>query len=479
VSGANGIMTASVAATETALSHGWRRHAASISVLVAVAWWLGPVAWSTGGRDAHVVSVAAVLTAVAVVASRPHRVLSPAALMLALWLSVASFLVAALGSTGWAGATVAASYTSTTWLGVAVGAIVRSRPETNLLFAVSLSVAAAAEFARGWTAWWGGGNPAQPMIGTFYWWNPFAIFLVPGALIGLWLWLRSRRTIAGLGLLGLVLGTVGVVYSTSRASLACLVAGVVTLGVFAVVPVGRMRRSMRLVVATAVTFAVIYAIAGPPFFAHRQGPSAAINHRVQGQSLGQNGAYRLEFWREATAIFRAHPIHGGGYHSFAAEAHGRVPANWAISSLAHNGYLQALADGGLLLAVPFFLITAIVIVGSIRLLWSTWTTRSVSLRTVAIPVALGAVLLHAAVDFDWSYPADLAVAAMLGGLVVGASWRAHPCRRRHLWLLTVAAVGCLAVCVPTAWRGDLHTTLPALSERSAAIGHQASAESDR
>ena len=55
------------------------------------------------------------------------------------------------------------------------------------------------------------------MIGTFYWWDPFAAFLLTGTVIGLSFWLRRTGPVALFGLVGCMLGTIGLVYSTSRA----------------------------------------------------------------------------------------------------------------------------------------------------------------------------------------------------------------------------------------------------------------------
>jgi O-antigen ligase len=150
-----------------------------------------------------------------------------------------------------------------------------------------------------------------------------------------------------------------------------------------------------------------------------------------------------------------------------AESAGRVPRDWALSPLAHNGYLQALSDGGLLLGVPFLVAVLVVTALAMRLLWRAVRRRQFSLGGFVVPLVLLAVLAHSAVDFDWSYPADLALAAVLAGLVVAQP--RPPQRQKAVRLTTHRAVGALAtaaavatlvVAALAARPGDLGQNLP-------------------
>jgi uncharacterized membrane protein len=91
--------------------------------------------------------------------------------------------------------------------------------------------------------------------------------------------------------------------------------------------------------------------------------------------------------------------------------------------------------------------------------------------SLAVPVALAALLAHSFVDFDWSYAALFAMTAVLGGLVLGrvpvsdSSEPATPTVRSHsrvgLALLAVGVVT-LALSVYTARTGQiqLNVALP-------------------
>lgn len=446
---------------------GWsdlRRFAPEASVFAAAAWFLVAVARSWGGRESHVVSIGLLLLLAAVAIVRPWRILPLRMTVLGAAVAVCAVLVALVAPSGWAGAPVAASYVSAATLALLVAAVVMRRPTSVVGFGVLIAAAGGIEFAEAWFPWWGGQVSSEPMIGTFYWHNPFAAFLAPTAIVGLVLWIAHRRVLAALGCVAFTLATVGVMFSTSRASLACLAAGVLVVGVVTVRGSDRLRAGGRLLAAAGVATAASVVLAGPPFFPARASAAAAIADRTAGQSLGQNGGYRLEFWREALSVFGHHPLVGGGYHSLVAESVGRVPSEWPLSPYAHNGYLQVLSSGGLLLGIPVLLALLALVALTLRRLGRSLRRPTVDLAGLGIPVALGVVLLHAFVDFDWSYPANRAMLAVLGGVVAAGWLRARdvdPARRSIRWVLPVAALAVAAAAGAVgAWHGDLQQNLP-------------------
>lgn len=407
------------------------------------------------------VSIGALLTAAAVVLTRPDRVLARSALGFAIAVSTAAFVVALTAPTGWAGAPAAATYVVVSWTVVATAAAVRRDRRVGDLLVVAILAAALIEFAEGWLPWWGGRNPAVLMSGTFYWHNPYAAFMVPGAMLGMWYWLTCDSGRRALGLFATTLAAIGIVYSTSRATIACCLIGLLCLIV--VYPwSGATGKRWRLPVGLFVVAAGLTFISGPPFFPHWVGPLAATEARTAGQSLGQNGGYRLDFWREAIHVFERWPATGGGYHSLATASAGHVPAGWAVSPLAHNGYLQALSDGGLVLGVPFAAAAAILGWIALRRVVRAVRRREVGLLSFAVPLVLLAMLAHSAVDFDWSYPADFLLTALLAGLVLGprdTSPKAPP-RSRIVVAAVVLAVPLLLLGAWTARHGDSGRSLP-------------------
>jgi O-antigen ligase len=440
-------------------------HAGEAATWLAAAWWLIVVTRHWAGREAGVVSIGALLLLPAVVLARPWRWLPTPALYLAGAVSIAALAVALSAPTGWSGAPVAAAYVCAAWLAVCVAAVGRRAPDAVARLSVLVSIAALVEFAEAWLPWWGSEDPTRPLLGTFYWHDPFAAFLLPGAALALWQWNVGTRLVRLVGGLTLCLGAIGIVYSTSRATLACLGMALLLTVAIGLGDSGRLRWLLRsgggLVLAAAAT----YFVAGPPFFPHHQAAVAGIQQRAAGQSLGQNGGYRLEFWREALNLFTRHPWSGGGYHSLATESAGRVPHGWAISPFAHSGYLQPLADGGLLLAVPFLLACAGVAWLVVTSLVSAVRSRSTRTLGVALAVAVAAVMTHSAVDFDWTYAANLALFGLLAGLLFAArpvtktSRTAGQPRRAAVGFVTAVAAVTLVLSAIGARHGDLRENL--------------------
>ena len=397
-----------------------RTYAGPAAVIVAAAWWLVEVTRSWAGRDAPSVAVGAILLAIAVILARPDRVLPRPIVILATALSVGAFVVPLASDTGWAGAPDAAIYTCGAWLAVTVAAVVVTRPEPRLWLLIVVASSAPIEFMSGWLGWWGGEDPARPMVGTFYWHNPYAAFLIPGGLVGLAFWIWRERLFALLGLLAFTFAAVGIVYSTSRAGLAIFVLGVVLVAALVAVRPERWRGLRQFVLAGIVATAATFFVAGPPFFPHRASPLAAEHARAATQSLSTNTTQRFDFWRQAWAVFVHHPIAGGGYKSLVAQSAGVVPGDMPISAYAHNGFLQALGEGGLVLAIPFLLAAVALAVIALRCLFRGLVRQDLPPEVAVIAVALGCVMLHAGDDFDWSYAADFAMASILAGLLVGA-----------------------------------------------------------
>lgn len=438
----------------------------SAAVLAAAAWWLIVATRWWGGRDAGAVSGGALLTAVALVAVRPDRLVPRSALLTAAGTSVGALVVAATAPTGWAGAANAADYVCAAWTVVGVAAAVVRDPRIVRPLLALLMLGVFVEIEESWAAWWGGGDPAAPITGTFYWWDPFAAYLIPGTVVAYAVYLRGRRYAALIGLAGLVLGTIGLAYSTSRAAAACFVVAV------AAVSVCHMwrgwRAAGRVAAGLVITGIAAWFVGGPPFFPGSSGgvggsPLAGTTSRASGQSLSQNGGYRLQFWHEALRVFERHPIVGGGYHSLATESAGHVPHGWALSPLAHSGYLQAASDGGLVLAVPFLLGCGAIIMFVLFGLKSALVRRDASLTGFVLPLVLGALLAHSAVDFDWSYPADFVLVALLAGLVAGMRWRNSSAVGRPGRLTACAVlvgVVTLAIGAQAAWSGDMKLNLP-------------------
>ncbi len=219
-----------------------------------------------------------------------------------------------------------------------------------------------AQFAAGWLPWWGAQDPAKLFQGTFYWHNQVGIFL---AVIGI-LALAVAGSGGPLALLGWVVAPLcvaGTFFSTSRGSQLSLLLGfalvLALIGGRAVLP------RVKVLLTGALGVAVSVVLTGPPFFAERVSPAAGTAARSE--SFVGNGVTRLEDWAAAWQVFERWPLTGAGFDGFraATEAVG-VGHRAGRTAYVHNGFLQGLTDGGLLLGLPLLLVTLVLAVAVCR-----------------------------------------------------------------------------------------------------------------
>jgi O-antigen ligase len=426
-----------------------------LAVLGALTWWATVLTWATGGRDRHVVSVGVALVALAALLVRPWEKLPRLVCVAAVAPGCAGFAVCILAPTGWAGADSAASWTYAGLLALVTAAWAVDERRRELLLLV-LVLGPLGTFAKGWTAWWGGEDSTAPFVGTFYWHNQEAAFLMIGAVTGLVLALRGQPSTRVIGWLALALCGAGVVITTSRGTMMAL-----ALALLALIAVAVSRRAWRIAAQAVVSGLLVAATAtlltGPPFFAHRGSALGGITARSgSGETLGANSGHRLDDWSSALRVIRHWPFTGVGFHGFAS-ASAKVSDNGrgSLTPFAHNGYLQAFVDGGALLGVTVLLALGVAVVAAARGLAR--ARRVADWRTIGAGCTLLALLMHSGIDFDWSYPSLL---SGLGLVTALASPAVGTERRRTGWgfpLLWSALVG---LAVVGAWRGGMHLNVP-------------------
>jgi O-antigen ligase len=451
-------------------------HGLVLALLLMV---VAPLTLAQGGRDAGAAAWAAMVAVPALLVTRPWSRLPVRALALVAAVAVAALLVLPLTGSGRAGAVAALTYGVALACGVTVAAYART-PARRAAVAGVLCAGGVAQFGWGLVPWWGGADPSRPMVGTFFWHNPFAASMVAPALLGLALAIAGRRPWRAAGWVAAPLGAAGVVLSTSRATLALFVIGwlaVVGLSCWIAAP-GRERSRVVAsgLVATVLAVALTAVLPGPPLFETSTSPLAGASQRnASGETFNVNLAYRTQFWREAVLVFRHHPLAGAGYGRIAADVRGQVPAGWAVSSLAHSGPLQALGDGGLLLAGPLLVLLVCVGMALLRRLRPRGDPGlgaddpADRILVSAAVVTSGVLGLHTLVDFDWSYLTLAAQAAIVAGLAL-----AVPVRRRDAAaspprpdapLAGLAAVAVLVAAVVAgsvaAWGQQFHINAPA------------------
>jgi O-antigen ligase len=392
---------------------------------LAVAYLAIPFAQATGGRDPWALTKAAVVVLIALVAAKPWERLRIGSLALAVAVAVAALIVCLVTPPGWFGATRASAYGLAAGAFIAVAAYARSVRRACLIGGI-VAAAGAVQFCWSFVPWWGGRDQSAPMVGTFYWHNQFAAFLLAPALIALALLVSNRAPWRLVGWVVAPLATAGVVYSSSRGGLGILIVGWLTLGVLACRVKPNRGAFARLLAASVLAAGVTVAISGPPFFASGASPLAATQARASGgDTADANSAYRVRMWREAVTVFDHHPVAGVGYGGLQSSATKLTPTSWPRSPLAHNDYLQALAEGGLLLGVPFLAACIAIGVGLLRTLRSRARRRVLDVRTGMI-VGAFALMAHAVIDFDWTYPALFTLAAVVSAAAIAPALRRPP-----------------------------------------------------
>lgn len=435
-------------ASEALASQSRSELAEHVAMVVLLVFWAVPFTRATGGRGVHHELLFAGLMLVLLPAMRAWRAPARSVVMAGV-VSVAALLVCVFAPSHWYGSDVAAGYAIGAAVFVAARRYVRDA-ERRLLVATCVCLAALYQFEQAFVPWWGSRNAATEMSGTFYWHNPYAAFLLPGALLGVGLILLRRRPWSLVGWLSTPICTAGIVFSSSRATMAVLAVG---WALAAALCVRDKAGALRMAGAVTVTVGVLAILPGPPFFPHYSAPWTATTARAaSNESLAQNGEYRIQFWREAIDVTAHRPLVGSGYHDLADAGALYTPVAWARSPLAHNGYLQALSDGGLLLGLPVLLAAAAIIWWGLRRLLRALRARPDphDALEICIALALLALMAHSAVDFDWSHPSILIEVVLLAAATAPARAAA---RARFA---TGVALACLA--------GVLVVHIPALHE---------------
>lgn len=265
--------------------------------------------------------------------------------------------------------------------------------------------------------WGNAGDASIRWSSTFYWPNPFAAFLVMALPVALARMMRAGgiREAAAQGAAVILLGT-ALVFTGSRGVWIALAAA---LPVMAVVLRPRswgtaMRRVAVVVVLCAAAVTLLGRIGPAGGAGGPAGRAASIADPADPSVIG-----RLNFWGSALRIFADHPVVGTGPGTFGAAhpAYQRDPRFYARDP--HNLYLQFLAEMGLVGAAALILLLV-----SLAFLWIAALGAAVFPEHYSVVAGAGvsllAFLVHSAVDMDWSYPANPAMAFALVGLLGAA-----------------------------------------------------------
>jgi O-antigen ligase len=455
--------------------------AVAVSVLVAVI----PLTRASAVLRPWAVAAALLLLVPALAVARPWRSLG-ALHLLALAPAAAALVVCLTAPTGFDGVDEVAAYAYAGLLyllvvGHVLGARADQRPARLALLAGCVLVGALDQALTAWWPWFGGQDSSVLMVGTFYWHNQLSAFAGATGAFGLVLAVRGGRRLRLLGGVVAVVSVPLLLLSASRGGLLCALIAwtVVLVGSILALRSGRggRRRDPVTVVALPAFGLLLTALLSSPVL---MASSGAVSDNLEGrQSFGGNSWMRVEYAKAGFELAAVRPLTGAGFDSFHGAGSPLLPSGAQPTTDVHNGYVQAFSDGGLVLGgavvaatlAPFVLVLR-------RHRRASGPGAPVAPVGVAALLALGVLALHSAMDFDWTYPALLALYAVLAGLVVGT----HAPRRRpdddaaaatpESVTLLVAIVGVLLVALPASARSGVvngpGTDAPAWSRISTA-----------
>jgi hypothetical protein len=281
-----------------------------------------------------------------------------------------------------------------------------------------IGLGAALQLWTGWWAWFGAGGATSPMVGTFYWHNPFAAFMLAVCVTAAGIVVHGKRLDRRLVLATFAVASAagtGTIFSGSRACVALLAVSVVALAITCFrVP----RRLAMLAALCAAIWACAWLLAR--LLPSSSGATQALASR--GESAGGNAAARWDYAGAAWRILRSAPWTGSGADSFGSVGPQLAGPFTAPTQWVHNGYLQAFVDAGVLFGIAVTLcVTSVLAIGGLRLFTQQRFLRvDQALDPVRTGALLGAGVLagHAAFDFDWAYPTLTALFAVLSAIVL-------------------------------------------------------------
>jgi O-antigen ligase len=387
--------------------------------------WALPVTHGTGGRAAWALGLGVVSLLPALLLVRPWSRVPLWLTALAMAPAAAGLVVCLTAPTGFDGLDETAGLAYAGGAFLVVRGWVDGHSTRRQLVLVVLALAGLEQFTQAYLPWWGGGSVRTLMTGTFYWHNQYAAFILGTGLVAGVLAVRGSGPARLAGWLVAPWCFASLLFAGSRAGLA-------TFAVCWLLVIGLSVRDRRGRVASLVLLGVALALAtlltSPLLMADSGWFSSTVQAREADESVEGNGQARLVFWRATVELGSHRPLTGAGFDSFGGAGSARMPAEAGLSTYAHNGYLQAFSDGGLLLALAICgAVGATLLVGA-RWLLAGARRRAGDGSAVAVPVALLALALHAGVDFDWAYPSLVVLFAILAALLPSApaTARARP-----------------------------------------------------
>ena len=412
--------------------------------------WLLIVLPARGGWQAFTVPTATLLLVPSLLALRPWRHCSRLIILLSAAPSIGALVVAALSPFGDGGPISLARWGYAGGLFLVTASFTRT-PARQAAVVGALMLAALHQYTEAWLPWWGGGGSIDgPMVGTLYSPNPFGGLMLAFSLVAIGVALLVPGSLSRLGWLVAPLCVSGVILSGARAAMLLLASGAIAVAALALRAHGA-RGLLRSAALIAVCWAVLTVGTSSLFFTgDRNALAATASKHASGQTLDSTTSVRLDYWSAAFGQFRDHPVLGGGSGSYLGDSRLRMAPAAERSPFAHNELLGSLAEGGVVLGLPVLVLFMAGAATCLSRFWASWTRPAASdPQRLALVLGAGALMLHGLVDFALSFPAVLALLAVLLGAVVakanlpGEKTCTHPAT---VWGAPVLALLAVVLC---------------------------------
>jgi len=243
---------------------------------------------------------------------------------------------------------------------------------------------------------WGELQKGTYLVGSFYWHNQmagFLVILIP-LLWNLFLVTRNFYFKPFLFFLLLVL-IVGIVLTQSRGAWLSLSAG---LMVFALIYFRRMKLAIKPIFVLVMLFILIVTIFQPLGIVDKL---RSIKEELFSETRTVSGNLRVTVWRGTFYMISDNPVFGVGPGAFGSAYQKYQEAPWLYAKNTHNQYLEYAAETGI---VGFLLFIAIILSAILIV----FRTRKEIADNVRYPLLAGAAAAlfgsgaHAIIDTDWS-----------------------------------------------------------------------------
>jgi O-antigen ligase len=329
--------------------------------------------------------------------------------------TVALFLATGLGLYGWVqeGRVLWFSLLAAPAAWIAVWTLLTRVPSRRFWLLPVITTSSVLTALYGWFLWLGNGNLHYQLTATFGLHNSYAGYLLlawPSAMVAAYLeqraWLRWLYLAAGLFL------AVTLVLTYSRASWVAFAVQIITVAAYLAWQFTRQHFTARQLGwgIAALGGLVLTLLALPPV-------RAVLPTLLNFQDYSMQG--RLRFWQAALEIFRDHPLFGVGLGNFA-YVYPQYQRDYIYYSVdPHSWVLQLAAELGL---VGVLAVVA-VLAGFVTWLRRSWRGLQAGPVALLLACAVGGSLLHATVDFDYTFSATT---ALLGALLALGTYLAQP-----------------------------------------------------